>query len=331
MNKMLDRAYGALVGGAIGDAMGMPASFLTRAQIENTYGYIEDFLEPEKEVQSYHGDLAAGQITDDTMESIIISQVLMEYGEFSEDAFNKEMRKWAIEQKMLESTVIGPSTRRYLTALIEGTDPKLTSGKGVTNGSAMRAAPIGIAYHDNIGKCMEAAAASSLPSHGSKPAVAAACAVAVGVAMGVAGGYSKDEVLAGAIDAAKYGEKVGADITAPMVSKRLGLVRSIVEGCNSSNMNDILNDLVGIFGASMMVYESIALSFGAFYAAGGNGKAGVLAAINAGDDADTNGSICGNLCGAFSGAESFPEEWRRRVEKTSNLDLKTSAEKLLKL
>ena len=30
---MLDRAYGALVGGAIGDAMGMPASFLTRAQI----------------------------------------------------------------------------------------------------------------------------------------------------------------------------------------------------------------------------------------------------------------------------------------------------------
>ena len=44
---MLDRAYGALVGGAIGDAMGMPASFLTRRQITNTYGYILDFLEPE--------------------------------------------------------------------------------------------------------------------------------------------------------------------------------------------------------------------------------------------------------------------------------------------
>ena len=54
---LLDRAYGALVGGAIGDAMGMPASFLTRAQIEKSYGYIQDFLEPEKDVQSYHGDL----------------------------------------------------------------------------------------------------------------------------------------------------------------------------------------------------------------------------------------------------------------------------------
>ena len=45
-NKILDRAYGALAGGAVGDAMGMPASFLTRSQIEKSYGYIRDFLEP---------------------------------------------------------------------------------------------------------------------------------------------------------------------------------------------------------------------------------------------------------------------------------------------
>ena len=143
---LLDRAYGALVGGAIGDAMGMPASFLTREQIKNTYGYIKDFLKPDDDVQKYHGSLEAGDITDDTMESIIVSKVLIEHNGFSEEAFNNEMKKWAIEQKMLESTVIGPSTRRYLTALIEGRDPKETSGKGNTNGSAMRAAPIGVKY-----------------------------------------------------------------------------------------------------------------------------------------------------------------------------------------
>ena len=77
---MLDRAYGALVGGAIGDAMGMPASFLTRRQITDTYGYIQDFLEPEKDVQSCHGNLKAGEITDDTMESVIVSQVLIQHG-----------------------------------------------------------------------------------------------------------------------------------------------------------------------------------------------------------------------------------------------------------
>lgn len=326
---MLDRAYGALVGGAIGDAMGMPASFLTRRQITDTYGYIRDFLEPEQEVQAYHGDLAAGEVTDDTMESVIVSQVLVEHGEFSEEAFNRAMKKWAIEQKMLESTVIGPSTRRYLTALVEGRDPKLTAGQGATNGSAMRVAPIGIRYHQDLAKCIEAAVASSLPSHGSKPAVAAACAVAAGVALGVHGGYTPREILRAAADAAAYGETVGAEITAPSVSRRLKLVENVVDQANHGDISAVLDELVAIFGASMMSYESVAIAFGAFYAVGGHGVNGVLAAVNAGDDADTNGSICGNLCGAYSGANAFPAQWRARVEKTSGLDLRGTAQELL--
>jgi len=326
---MLDRAYGALVGGAIGDAMGMPASFLTRRQITDTYGYILDFLEPERSVQSYHGDLNAGQITDDTMESVIIARVLMDHGSFSEEAFNAAMKQWAIEQMMLESTVIGPSTRRYLTALIEGRDPKLTAGQGMTNGSAMRAAPIGIRYWDNFSKCIEAAAASSLPSHGSRPAVAAACAVAAGVSMGVHGGYSALDILRGAADAAAYGEKIGQDIAAPSLARRLRMVERIVDELSEESTPTILDELVGIFGASMMSYESVAISYGAFYATNGQGKEGVLAAINAGDDADTNGSICGNLCGAYSGASAFPASWRDRVEASSGLDFKETARALL--
>lgn len=328
---MLDRAYGALVGGAIGDAMGMPASFLTRRQITDTYGYIRDFLEPEKDVQSYHGDLKAGEITDDTMESVIVSQVLIEHGAFSEEAFHQAMKKWAIEQRMLESTVIGPSTRRYLTALVEGRDPKLTAGQGMTNGSAMRVAPIGIRYHYDFSKCIEAAAASSLPSHGSKPAVAAACAVAAGVALGVHGGYAPRDILRAAADAAVYGEKIGAEIAAPCVSRRLKLVETIVDQAKGADISSVLDELVAIFGASMMSYESVSIAFGAFYATGGHGANGVLAAVNAGDDADTNGSICGNLCGAYSGAQSFPPQWRSRVDKTSGINFKITASKLLGL
>lgn len=326
---ILDRAYGALVGGAIGDAMGMPASFLTREQIKNTYGYIEDFLKPDDDVQKYHGSLEAGDITDDTMESIIVSKVLIEHNGFSEEAFNNEMKKWAIEQKMLESTVIGPSTRRYLTALIEGRDPKETSGKGNTNGSAMRAAPIGVKYYNDIAKCIEAAAASSLPSHGSKPAVAAACAVAAAVSGGVHGGYSPNEILNMAYDAALYGEKKGADITAPMVSKRIKLIESIVDSVGEGSINDILDEIAGVFGASMFAYESVPVALAIFYAVNGNAKEGILGAVNTGDDADTNGSICGNICGAYSGASGLPDEWKERVQKTSSVDFKTEAQKLI--
>ena len=326
---LLDRAYGALVGGAIGDAMGMPASFLTREQIKNTYGYIKDFLKPDDDVQKYHGSLEAGDITDDTMESIIVSKVLIEHNGFSEEAFNNEMKKWAIEQKMLESTVIGPSTRRYLTALIEGRDPKETSGKGNTNGSAMRAAPIGVKYYNDIAKCIEAAVASSLPSHGSKPAVAAACAVAAAVSSGVHGGYSPNEILNMAYDAALYGEKKGADITAPMVSKRIKLIESIVDSVGEGSINDILDEIAGVFGASMFAYESVPVALAIFYAVNGNAKEGILGAVNTGDDADTNGSICGNICGAYSGASGLPDEWKERVQKTSSVDFKTEAQKLI--
>ena len=328
---MLDRAYGALVGGAIGDAMGMPASFLTRRQITDTYGYIRDFLDPEKDVQSYHGDLKAGQITDDTMESVIIGQVLIEHGGFSEDAFHQAMKTWAIEQRMLESTVIGPSTRRYLTALVEGRDPKLTAKQGVTNGSAMRVTPIGIFYHQDLSKCIEAAALSSLPSHGSKPAVAAACAVAAGVALGVQGGYTPRDILRAAAEAAAYGERIGAETTAPSLSRRLALVESIVDQQSKEDIPAVLDELVAIFGASMMSYESVPIAFGAFYAAGGHGAKGVLAAVNAGDDADTNGSICGSLCGAYSGARSCPPQWGSRVERTSGIDFQKTASALLRL
>ena len=318
-----------MVGGAIGDAMGMPASFLTREQIKNTYGYIKDFLKPDDDVQKYHGSLEAGDITDDTMESIIVSKVLIEHNGFSEEAFNNEMKKWAIEQKMLESTVIGPSTRRYLTALIEGRDPKETSGKGNTNGSAMRAAPIGVKYYNDIAKCIEAAVASSLPSHGSKPAVAAACAVAAAVSGGVHGGYSPNEILNMAYDAALYGEKKGADITAPMVSKRIKLIESIVDSVGEGSINDILDEIAGVFGASMFAYESVPVALAIFYAVNGNAKEGILGAVNTGDDADTNGSICGNICGAYSGASGLPDEWKERVQKTSSVDFKTEAQKLI--
>ena len=239
------------------------------------------------------------------------------------------MKKWAIEQKMLESTVIGPSTRRYLTALIEGRDPKETSGKGNTNGSAMRAAPIGVKYYNDIAKCIEAAAASSLPSHGSKPAVAAACAVAAAVSGGVHGGYSPNEILNMAYDAALYGEKKGADITAPMVSKRIKLIESIVDSVGEGSINDILDEIAGVFGASMFAYESVPVALAIFYAVNGNAKEGILGAVNTGDDADTNGSICGNICGAYSGASGLPDEWKERVQKTSSVDFKTEAQKLI--
>ena len=327
---MIDRAYGALIGGAVGDAMGMPASFFTRDKIKQVYGYITDFLEPEASAQVYHGNLKAGEITDDTMESMIIGDILIKNDGFDKAAFIAAMREWAMKYKMLESTVIGPSTRKFLEAIIENRDPSESSKVSATNGSAMRVAPVGIKYYYDFAECARVAAESSLPSHSSKPCVAAACAVATAVAAGVRGGYTPEQVMDIAQEGALYGESVGNDTTAPSVAKRILLAKEIVEKNREKGMDTMLDELVGIIGAGMQAYESIPYALGVFYAVNGDAKSGIIAAINGGDDADTNGAICGNICGAYSGIKAIPEEWAKRVEKESNVDFLEIAKQLIK-
>jgi ADP-ribosylglycohydrolase len=324
---VLDRVYGCLVGTAIGDAMGMPASFMTPEQIRHTYGRIDGFLKP-AEQQKAHADLVKGEITDDTEESLIISSVIIEAGKFDESLFIKKMRQWAIEKSMLGSTVIGPSTRKFLEAIVKG-DNYLEVGKyGDTNGAAMRVAPIGLANHGNVEKAIEEATTSALPSHGSKPGVAAACAVAAAIALAAEGNCTVRDVVDAAVYGAKKGEEAGFDICAPSVSVRIRLAQDLVERHAEKSLDDICYILYQHIGAGMKSYESVPLSLGVFYAACGNFEQGVVSVINVGDDADTNGAIVGGLCGAYSGAVNIRPDWMDYISQQNKLDFKQLAKSL---
>ncbi len=329
MERRLERAAGCLYGGAIGDAMGMPASFMTRKQIRSVYGYIDDFLPPDKNTQKVHTHLAAGDFTDDTYESHIMAKVLIKNSGFDGKAFCRLMKEWAVKNNILGSDLIGPSTRRFLKALAEDRDPAEGARLGDTNGSAMRVAPVGIYYWREPKACMEAAAASSLPSHGSAPGVSAAVAVAAACAAGIRGDLTPGQIMEEAARGAIYGEAMGFDIPAPSVARRIRYAKEAVEGLEGRPMIEIVDELTGMLGAGMKAYESIPLSLGIFYAAGGDPAIGIPAAVNAGDDADTNGSICGALCGAFSGIQAIPGAWIRRINTGPETDLRALAWALL--
>ena len=72
-----DRARAALIGGAMGDALGMPSQTLTRAEIKDRYGVIEDFLAPYDGHPVSHG-LIAANITDDTEQTLALANLLIE-------------------------------------------------------------------------------------------------------------------------------------------------------------------------------------------------------------------------------------------------------------
>ncbi|HWR07731.1 ADP-ribosylglycohydrolase family protein [Sporomusa sp.] len=325
---MLDRAYGCLIGAAIGDAMGMPASFMTPQQIEKSYGRIIGFNKPSVE-QVAHGMLTEGAITDDTEESLIIAGVLIEHAGFSRELFVAKMKEWAIKNKMLASTVIGPSTRRFLTAITEGGDYIEAAKIGDTNGGAMRVAPIGIYYHGDIKQAVQAACESALVSHGSKPGVGSTCAVAAAVACAMAGGKNITAVMDAAIYGARFGEEQGHDIPAPSVEERIKLVVEMVDRHAGKSLAELGNILYRLIGAGMKSYESIPLSLGIFYAGKGQFEDCLTSIINIGDDADTNGAIVGALCGAFGGAAAIKSEWKRHIQEVNNIDLEKLAAQLI--
>jgi ADP-ribosylglycohydrolase len=325
---MIKRAYGCLIGSAIGDAMGMPASFMSPEKIKRVYGRISGFLPPDKE-QIQHGSLAEGKITDDTEESLIISDVLIEAGCFNQALFIEKMKRWAIDADMLNSTIIGPSTRRFLEAIINDQDPCETGKIGDTNGGAMRVAPIGIFYHGDVPRAIEAAIESGLISHGSKPGLASTAAIAAAIAAAVTGERTAEEVLAAALEGAEAGEKAGFDIPAPSVAARIHLAKEIVDAHRGESADELGYRLYRVIGAGMKSYESIPLSLGIFYAASGRFEDGLLAAINTGDDADTNGAIVGALCGAFSGVDAVRPEWIQKLRQTNQIDFECIASDLL--
>lgn len=324
----LDHAYGCLIGAAVGDAMGMPASFMSPEKIKRIYGRITGFLAPDS-AQIAHGSLAEGQITDDTEESLIIASVLLEHGSFSQELFVEKMKHWAISNKMLESTVIGPSTRRFLETIISDGDFIEAGRLGDTNGGAMRVAPIGIFYYGDPVGAIEAAIASARPSHGSKPGLASTAAIAAAVSLAVAGTEDLTAIMNAAIRGAEQGENEGYDIPAPSVAARIRLAIDLVERNRSRGLEEICYILYQHIGAGMKSYESIPLSLGIFYAAEGRYQDGLLAAINIGDDADTNGAIVGALCGAYSGAGAIDEAWINKLGETNDIDFKSLAERLL--
>jgi len=72
---MLDRAMGALLGGALG----MPTQLLSPAEIRSAYGFVDRFVAATQDHPVSCG-LPAGAITDDTEQALLLGRILLESG-----------------------------------------------------------------------------------------------------------------------------------------------------------------------------------------------------------------------------------------------------------
>jgi ADP-ribosylglycohydrolase len=323
---LFKKAYGCLAGVACGDAMGMPTSMMSPQSIHKAFpGGIDAFQLPPAG-HPIHGGFVAGQVTDDTMQTLVVADAILGDGKVIPRNLALRLLEWAESLNGFESLLLGPSSLRALRAIKEGKDITRTGAFGDTNGACMRISPIGIIHPGEIRETVDDVALACLPTHNTDIAIAGASAVACAIAAGINNAGTVDDVILAARAGADLGMLRGNPWFGASIVRRLELALQFV--ATHSLEEDVLGYLYECIGAGVAVTETVPVCLALVKFAAGDPVRTIMLAANLGGDADTIASIAGGIAGAYAGIDAFPPEYLRRIEEVNHLDLESYAYRL---
>lgn len=331
MDPRFSRAYGALAGLALGDALGMPTQAMSPQQIQTVYGHVTGLVDGDK-TQPYAPGMAAGSVTDDTEQALLIASLLLKgHGSglnLDASEFSHALLAW--EDSMIERgslDLLGPSTKAALERVRAGEDPLRVGGEGTTNGAAMRVTPIGIAASTSDQQLFADAVWSSCQvTHATRQGFQSAALVAAAVSLGIdAGAADVTALLRKAVDFVRSLPERGAWSPDPDVVAATHRALKLAAKPASSSLEWLAEQI----GTSVASAQAIPMAF-ALLARDPSPRA-LLQAANLGGDTDTIGAIAGAILGASLGVEVFDAYGLAQVEQVSQLDLPSVATDLLAL
>ena len=337
MDPRFSRAYGALAGLALGDALGMPTQAMSPAQIRSVYGRITGLVDGDAS-QPYASGMPAGSVTDDTEQALLVASLLVRgrgssSGRVALDAgeFAHALLDW--EDSMIERgslDLLGPSTKAALERVRAGEDPLSVGGAGTTNGAAMRVTPIGIAVSTADPEAFADAVWSSCQvTHATHQGFQSAALVAAAVSMGIDWDTpSASDMTALLWKALTYVDSLperGAWTPDPDVVAATRRAMQLVANPASSSLECLVEQV----GTSVASAQAIPMAF-ALLARDPSPRA-LLDAANIGGDTDTIGAIAGAILGGALGEQVLPADSLSMIEEVSHLGLPSVALELLEL
>jgi len=323
-----DRAAGALYGLAVGDALGMPTESLPRREIVARYGPLLEGFEPGAPDQPLAPGLPAGTVTDDTEQALLLAHLIIGgKGEIDEEDFARQLLAWEEDMRARGSlSLLGPSTKQALAALLAGSPVTETGRSGTTNGAAMRITPVGLATPaGDLDLLLRRVVTASRVTHNTGVALAGAAAVAAAVSAGVAGA-GVPEAIRAAVTAARRAAGLGRWVAAADVAARIAWATGLTAGRPAGQ---VLDTVAALVGTSLATQESVPAAFAMLAAAPDDPWLAVRMAASAGGDTDTVAAITGAVGGACHGAAAFPVQARVTVSAVNGLDLDEVAAGLL--
>ena len=290
----LQRALLSLEGLAIGDALGE----MLAARAQRGFELADADLLPNG--PWYH--------TDDTEMAIAIVQTLAAAGQIHNDTLAMRF----VQRFQLDpDRGYGSGTRRQLQQMMEGESWQETStsafgGAGSKgNGGAMRVAPAGAYFFDDMERVIRAAETSCMVTHSHPEAIAGAIAVAVAAA---AAARLREDLNCHA--ASRLMEQVL--LHTPEREVREGLVLA-----SQLSVHTPIREAGLALGNGSLVTASDTVPLAIWCAAHHlhDYRGAVLTVISANGDCDTLGAIVGGIVALSAGREGIPRPWRSAKEK----------------
>jgi len=269
-----DRARGAMLGLAVGDALGAAVEWLHPDQIRSRYG-------------GPLRDMAAsamwelGEWTDDTAMAVELATSLADQGGFDEaDVFGR-YAVWARSRPKDIGATVSAALRRSRSpaeARAAAAAHHEAEGRSAGNGSLMRTVPIAIRYRSDAGAIERFSRLDSSLTH-HDPLAADACAWFNLTAAALIQGRQPPQSIS---DVARMAEAAVAADPAELAAAA--------------------QEQRGYVMTALRIAFAAAFRHDAFEPA-------VVFAVNLGGDADTNGAVAGALAGARFGAGGIPQRW----------------------
>ena len=298
-----DRACGALLGAAAGDALGAGYEFGPP-------------LAPDAPVDMIGGGLGPfkpGEWTDDTSMAIAIAEIAATgtdlRDEQAQDYIVERWHWWAKTAKDIggqTSSVLSAAGRRGIsarTAREESAALHKRTGHTAGNGSLMRTAPVALAYLDDEAALVEAARAVSELTHYDPDAGDACVLWCTAIRHAILTGEPDARIGLGHIGierrdlwASRLDE---AETSQPSAfAAKNGWVVAALQGAWSA----IVNTPVPVEDPASEVFRADHL------------RLALEAAVRGGHDTDTVAAIAGGLLGAVYGASAVPSRWRLALQ-----------------
>jgi len=283
--NLKSKFIGALLGTAVGDALGAPFEGWSVEKVRSVYE------------EATVWKIIDGRYTDDTEMMIGVAESLIR-----NEGFNGADMARTFIQNFDVKRGYGPGSTGALKRIREGeswdtASKKLFGGEGsYGNGAAMRIAPVGLFYYDDTDALREVAYKSSLITHSHELGKEGAALQAFAVALAV---REQKEGMLSELDGFARND---------VYKKKIRLIGLLL------NEAPTKKEVIAKLGNGLAAFNSVPTAIYSFLRAD-SFEDGVAYAIRLGGDTDTIGAMTGAISGAYYGDSAIPSDWIDQLEE----------------